>query len=70
MGLPGLAQRLTAALPACAESDSALRKVLVLISKVSDKVFLWRQQVMHTFEELTTAISRHLDAKVCLAMSR
>ena len=70
MGLPGLAQRLTAALPACAESDSALRKVLVLISEVTDTVYLWREQVMRTLEELTTAICGDLYAKVCLAMSR
>ena len=70
MGLPALAQRIKAAVPACAESDSALRRVLVLMYEVTDKVFLWREQVMHTFEELTTVISHDLLAKVCLAMSR
>ena len=70
MRLPVLAQRLKAAVPACADSDIILRKVLLLISEVSDTVYLWCGQVMCSFEELTTAICADLDAKVCLAMSR
>lgn len=68
--LPDLAQRLQAAIPACAASAVNLRKALVLISEIMDKVFLWREQVIHSFEELTTAISGDLWAMVCLAMSR
>ena len=70
MGLPVLAQRLKAAVPACAESDSAVRKVFILVSEVTDKVYLWHEQVMCSFEELTTAVCGDLHAKVCLAMSR
>ncbi|DBA75941.1 TPA: hypothetical protein ACH3X2_009000 [Trebouxia sp. C0005] len=58
--LPDLAQRLQAAIPACAASAVNLRKALVLISEIMDKVFLWREQVIHSFEELTTAISGDL----------
>ena len=70
MGLPVLAQRLKTAVPACAHSDSALRKVLVLISEVTDKVYLWREQVMCSFEELIIAVCGDLYSEVCLAVSR
>ena len=50
MGLPVLAQRLKAAIPAVAESDSALRKVLILISAVTETVYLWRGQVIRSFQ--------------------
>ena len=39
MGLPVLAQRLKAAIPAVAESDSALRKVLILISVILKRAY-------------------------------
>ncbi len=70
MRLPALAQRLKAAVPACAESESTLRKVLLLTSEVTDMVYLWSGQVMSSFEELTSAVCAKLDAKVCSAMSR
>ncbi len=64
--LPVLAQRLKAAVHACADSDIILRKVLLLTSEVTNTVYLWCGQVMSSFEELTTAICAKLQAKVCL----
>ncbi|DBA75935.1 TPA: hypothetical protein ACH3X2_008994 [Trebouxia sp. C0005] len=40
-----------------------LRKVLLLISEVTNTVYLWCQQVVCSFEELTTAVSGDLCAK-------
>ncbi len=70
MGLPVLAQRLKAAIPAVSESDSTLRKVFLLTAQVTETVYLWRGQVMRSFEELSTAVCADLEAKVCLAISQ
>jgi hypothetical protein len=71
MRLPVLAQRLKAAIPACAETDITLRKVFLLTSQVTETVYLWRgSQVMPSFEELSTAVCADLEAKVCQAISQ
>ena len=68
--LPDLALRLKAAIRAVSESDSTLRKVFLLTAQVTETDYLWRGQVMRSFEELSTAICADLEAKVCVAISQ
>ncbi len=46
------------------------RKVFLLTSQVTETVYLWRGQVMRSFEELSTAVCADLEAKVCQAISQ